>query len=30
VYYTVTEVAVLILHIRHSARLDPEAGELER
>ncbi len=28
VYYTVTEVAVLILHIRHMARLDPDLGEL--
>src|SRR5262245_21979375 len=28
VYYTVTEVAVVILHIRHSARLDPDLGKL--
>jgi hypothetical protein len=30
IYYTVTAVAVVILHIRRTARLDPEAGELER
>jgi plasmid stabilization system protein ParE len=28
IYYTVTAVAVVILHIRHSARLDPDLGEL--
>jgi len=28
IYYTLTEEAIVILHIRHSARRDPEAGEL--
>ena len=28
VYYTVTAVAVVILHIRHTARIDPDLGEL--
>jgi plasmid stabilization system protein ParE len=28
IYYTVTAVAVVILHIRHTARLDPDLGEL--
>jgi plasmid stabilization system protein ParE len=28
IYYTVTAVAVVILHIRHSARLDPDLGDL--
>ena len=27
IYYTVTAVAVVILHIRHSARLDPDLSE---
>jgi plasmid stabilization system protein ParE len=27
-YYTVSEVAVVILHIRHTSRLDPDPGEL--
>ncbi len=27
-YYTVTAVAVVILHIRHTSRLDPNLGEL--
>jgi plasmid stabilization system protein ParE len=26
--YTVTEVTVVILHVRHAARLDPDLGEL--
>jgi hypothetical protein len=30
IYYTVTAVAVVILHVRHSARLDPDLSELER
>ena len=29
IYYTVTAVAVVILHIRHTSRLDPDLGELE-
>jgi hypothetical protein len=28
IYYTVSAVAVVILHVRHSARLDPDLGEL--
>ena len=28
IYYTVTAVAVVILHVRHSARLDPDLGGL--
>jgi plasmid stabilization system protein ParE len=28
VYYTVTAVAVVILHIRHMSRLDPDLSEL--
>jgi len=28
IYYTVTAVAVVILHIRHSARLDPDLSKL--
>jgi hypothetical protein len=28
IYSTVTAVAVVILHIRHSARLDPDLGDL--
>jgi hypothetical protein len=28
IYYTVTAVAVVILHVRHSARLDPDLSEL--
>jgi toxin ParE1/3/4 len=28
IYYTVTAVAVVILHIRHSARLDPDLSRL--
>jgi plasmid stabilization system protein ParE len=28
IYYTVTAAAVVILHIRHTARLDPDLGEL--
>jgi len=28
VYYTITAVAVVILHIRHTARIDPDLGEL--
>ena len=28
IYYTVTAVDVVILHIRHSSRLDPDLGEL--
>ena len=28
IYYTVTDVAVVILHIRHSARHDPDLGGL--
>jgi plasmid stabilization system protein ParE len=28
IYYTVTAVAVVILHIRHSARLDPDLSEI--
>jgi plasmid stabilization system protein ParE len=28
VYYTVTAVAVVILHVRHSSRLDPDLTEL--
>jgi plasmid stabilization system protein ParE len=28
IYYTVTAVAVVILHIRHSSRLDPDLGGL--
>lgn len=28
VYYTVTETTVLILHIRHTSRLDPDLEEL--
>jgi plasmid stabilization system protein ParE len=28
IYYTVTAVAVVILHIRHASRLDPDLGEL--
>lgn len=28
IYYTVTAVAVVILHIRHNARLDPDLGDL--
>lgn len=28
IYYSVTAVAVVILHIRHSGRLDPDLGEL--
>jgi plasmid stabilization system protein ParE len=28
IYYTVTEVAVIILHVRHSARLDPDLTSL--
>jgi hypothetical protein len=28
IYYTVTAVAVVILHIRHSARLGPDLGTL--
>ena len=28
IYYTVTAVAVVILHIRHSARLDADLSEL--
>lgn len=28
IYYTVSAVAVVILHIRHTARLDPDLGEL--
>jgi plasmid stabilization system protein ParE len=28
IYYTVTAVAVVILHIRHMSRLDPDLGEL--
>ncbi len=27
IYYTATAVAVVILHIRHSARLDPDLSE---
>jgi plasmid stabilization system protein ParE len=27
-YYTVSEIAVVILHIRHTSRLDPDLGEL--
>jgi plasmid stabilization system protein ParE len=30
IYYTVTAVAVVILHIRHSARLDPDLGDMAR
>lgn len=30
IYYTVTAVAVVILHIRHSSRLDPDLSELGR
>ena len=30
IYYTVTDVAVVILHIRHSARHDPDLGDLGR
>ena len=28
IHYTVTAVAVVILHIRHSARLDPDPSDL--
>jgi plasmid stabilization system protein ParE len=28
IYYTVTATSVIILHVRHSARLDPDLGEL--
>ena len=28
VYYTVTATAVLVLHIRHTSRVDPDLGEL--
>lgn len=28
IYYTVTADAVVVLHIRHSARRDPDLGEL--
>jgi hypothetical protein len=27
-YYTVSEVAVVILHIRHTSRVDPDLDEL--
>jgi plasmid stabilization system protein ParE len=27
VYYTITDEAVVILHVRHSARQDPDAAE---
>ena len=30
IYYAVTAVAVVILHIRHMSRLDPDPGELGR
>jgi plasmid stabilization system protein ParE len=30
IYYTVTAVAVVILHVRHSARLDPDLSGLGR
>ena len=30
IYYTVTDVTVVILHIRHSARHDPDLGDLGR
>lgn len=30
IYYTVTDRAVVVLHIRHSARRDPSLGDLER
>ena len=29
IYYTVTATSVMILHIRHSSRREPEASELE-
>jgi toxin ParE1/3/4 len=29
IYYTVTAVAVVILHVRHTARRAPDLGELE-
>ena len=28
IYFTLTHDAVVILHIRHTSRLEPEAGEL--
>jgi plasmid stabilization system protein ParE len=28
IYYTVTAVAVVILHIRHTSRLDPDLSQL--
>jgi len=28
VYYTITDEAVIVLHIRHTARRDPDPGDL--
>ena len=30
IYYTLTAEAVVVLHVRHSARRDPDLGDLKR